>query len=119
MPDLEQTLEALQRANRVRLQRAGVKRALKAGKISLADALAHEATQTMTVWDLLCYLPVYGPAHTITRAEVTARKLVARCQATEFTLVKDLNARRTPLLLAAVEDLFMARSRTRPLVTAA
>lgn len=110
-----QYMNALSRANEVRLARAVVKDRLKRGEIKLSAALQDPNVQDMKLFDLLCYVPAHGPSKVKTRsgahskAEKTARALLRDCEASESTLVKELNARRTPLLLAAVEQRFRGR----------
>jgi hypothetical protein len=59
-----QRLRALERATRVRVARAALKRRLRCGELAAAEAIlrgAHE-TDTMTVADLLRSQPGWGPA---------------------------------------------------------
>lgn len=60
MTPLQQRMEALNRANTVRLARAHVKRDLKAGRMSLADALADDCCQSAVAFDLLRSVRGYG-----------------------------------------------------------
>lgn len=60
---------ALAKANEIRLARAGLKREIREGTLSLADALEREYLQTMTVGSLLCAQHRW--------ADVRARKALA------------------------------------------
>lgn len=105
----EQREKALEKGNRVRTRRSEIKRALKRAEIKFVDALDDPDVQTMKVFDLLCALPFNGPsqaANPTTRGESSARKLLRVAQCTEATTVKELNCRRRPLLLAAVQQKF-------------
>ena len=58
-----QRLVALERANRIRLARAKLKRRLRAGEVAAADAILHSSrdTDTMTVAELLLSQRGWGP----------------------------------------------------------
>src|SRR5947209_17757196 len=58
-----QRLHALERANRVRLTRATLKRRLRSGEIAAADAILRRSrdTDTMTVAELLLSQRGWGP----------------------------------------------------------
>ena len=58
-----QRLRALERANRVRLNRATLKRRLRAGEVAAADAIlcSSRDTDTMTVAELLLNQRGWGP----------------------------------------------------------
>ena len=58
-----QRLLALERANRVRLTRAALKRRLRAGEVAAADAILRSSrdTDTMTVAELLLSQRGWGP----------------------------------------------------------
>ncbi len=55
---------ALERANRVRLTRASLKRRLRAGEVAAADAILRSSrdTDTMTIAELLLSQRGWGPA---------------------------------------------------------
>ena len=59
---LVQRMEALQRANEIRTQRAQLKRDLKAGRVSIHDLLLEppEYVETAKVFDMLLAVPKYG-----------------------------------------------------------
>ena len=62
-PAMPQHLQALQRANEVRDERARLKRDLKAGRKTLAQALEDPCVAKMEVVDLLKCLPRWGRHH--------------------------------------------------------
>jgi hypothetical protein len=59
----DQRLRALERANRVRVARAELKRHLRHGEVAAGDAILRGSrdTDTMTVADLLLCQPGWGP----------------------------------------------------------
>lgn len=59
---LDQCMEALARANEIRLARANLKRDLKAGRVSASAVIADppEWAETMTLFKLLLATPRYG-----------------------------------------------------------
>jgi hypothetical protein len=59
----KQRLLALERANRVRVARAELKRRLRNGEVAAGDAILRDSrdTDTMTVADLLLSQPGWGP----------------------------------------------------------
>lgn len=58
----QQRIEALERANRVRIHRARLKERIKRGDASVVDVLRrpHPLEQTMKVWELLLAQPKVG-----------------------------------------------------------
>lgn len=50
---IEQSLEALSKGNSIRRKRAAIRRGLRDGQVIFAEAIEHEACQTMTVEQLL------------------------------------------------------------------
>ena len=56
----DQRLMALDRANRIRLARADVKRELRNGTLTIADALIDERARGLSVWVLLLSQPRWG-----------------------------------------------------------
>lgn len=61
---LEQRLTSLDEANRVRLGRAALKRRIRAGELSLLEALAHEYAQTASVYEMVVSVRRWGPIRT-------------------------------------------------------
>lgn len=60
-----QHLQALARANQVRVAAACVKRELAAGRLSISDALHDDRAQAMTVFDLLKAQRRWGRERTV------------------------------------------------------
>lgn len=56
----EQRAMAAQRSSELRIERAQIKADLKAGNVTLAQALEYEAAQRMLVRELIAALPNYG-----------------------------------------------------------
>lgn len=71
---LEQRMEALGEANRIRGNRAQLKRDLKAGRKSIIDILLYppEYVETMKVFDLMLACPNYG--------RVKVNKILRECR---------------------------------------
>ncbi len=65
-----QHMDALAKGVRVRVERAALKRDLKAARRTLAEALASECVKSMTIEALLLYLPRVG----YHKAEIKLRK---------------------------------------------
>jgi hypothetical protein len=61
---VEQRLGALQKANKIRVERSRLKKDLAAGQIQISDVLAHPpaCAETERVSVLLLAVPMYGPA---------------------------------------------------------
>lgn len=90
-----QHLSALARANEVRFARARVKRALKAGRITLAQALDRDAVQSMRVMDLLACQHRWGPAR--------ARRALRVAGVSQSFTVGKITARQRRVLTLIVE----------------
>jgi hypothetical protein len=87
-PKEKQQREALERANKVRYERAQFKREIKAGEVSLADLLREgvpECLEKEKAEKLLQAAPRVGPR--------AARKLLERAGASQFRLAGDLTWR--------------------------
>lgn len=91
---LPQHMAALERANRVRIRRAEIKRQLSAGVRTLESALADEACATARVTDLLLALNRLGP--------VKCGKLLAELRLSPNKLAGALTDRQRGALLARV-----------------
>jgi hypothetical protein len=93
-------MQALERANTVRLGRVEVKRAIDRGHMTIAQALEHPAAQGMTVGGLLCAQYRWGPH----KARRTLRSL-ERCSppimVSGTRLVRDLTVREREALIRA------------------
>lgn len=90
--------QALDRANRVRLGMADLKRDVKAGRVTLDDAVALPACQPMRVYDLLRALPAWGPS----KASTVLRELGV---ASPTRRVGELTPRQLDLMLDVVADM--------------
>jgi hypothetical protein len=90
---LDQRMEALQRANDVRVQRARLKRDLKAGLVQIEQILLHppEFVSTAKVFDMLMAVPKFG--------RVKAARLLNQCRISQSKTVGGLSERqRTELV---------------------
>jgi hypothetical protein len=88
-----QRLEALRRANEIRIGRAQLKRALAAGSVRVSDILAAppECARTQKVQALLLALPKYGPAR--------VARLLAQCQISSAKTLAGLSERQRAELI--------------------
>lgn len=93
---LQQRMDALQEANRIRSYRAVVKREIKAGRRSIIDELVevHELMATMKVLDLLLAVPKVG--------RVKAMKVLNRERISPSKTVGGLSERQRLALVAAL-----------------
>jgi hypothetical protein len=78
----KQRLEALQKANGIRSERARLKRALKSGEVDICDVLLEppDYVHTAKVFDLIMAVPKYGRVKTgkiLDRCRVSPSKTVA------------------------------------------
>jgi len=82
-----QRLEALRRANEIRIGRARLKRTLASGSVRVTEILAAppECVKTLKVQALLLALPKYGPAR--------VARLLAQCQISSAKTVAGLSER--------------------------
>ena len=82
-----QRLEALRRANEIRIGRAQLKRTLASGSVRITEILARppECAKTQKVHDLLLALLKYGPAR--------VARLLAQCQISSAKTVAGLSER--------------------------
>jgi len=90
---LDQRMEALQRANDVRVQRAKLKRDLKAGRVHIERILLSppEFVSTAKVFDMLMAVPKFG--------RVKAARLLNQCRISQSKTVGGLSERqRTELV---------------------
>ncbi len=90
---LDQRMEALQRANDVRVRRAQLKRDLKAGNESIESILLDppEWVETAKVFDMLMAVPKFG--------RVKAARLLNQCRISQSKTVGGLSERqRTELV---------------------
>jgi hypothetical protein len=90
---LQQRMDALERANRIRTRRAQLKRDLKAGRAAIHDLLLEppEFVGTMKVFDALVAVPKYG--------RVKVNKVLQQCRISPSKTIGGLSARqRTELV---------------------
>lgn len=88
-----QRMEALQRGNAVRTQRANLKRDLKAGRASIHDLLLAppEYVETMKIFDVMLAVPKYG--------RVKVGKILQMCRISHSKTIGGLSPRqRTELV---------------------
>lgn len=90
---LLQRMDALARANRIRTQRAQLKRDLKSGRLSIHQLLTHppEYVETAKVFDMLLAVPKYG--------RVKVNKILVSCRISPSKTIGGLSERqRTELV---------------------
>ncbi len=80
-------MDALQRANEIRTQRARLKRELKAGRVKIQGLLLDppEYLQTAKVFDLLLAVPKYG--------RVKANRILTQCRISPSKTIGGLSER--------------------------
>jgi hypothetical protein len=88
-------MDALERANEVRLERARMKQAVAAGRIGVAAAMGHECCRTLLARDLLMWQHRWG--------RIRALKVLSALQIAEYRTVEDLTERQKTLLVKACE----------------
>ena len=91
---LTQRMDALQRANEIRTQRAQLKRDLKGGRIQVHSLLLDppEYVQTAKVFDLLLAVPKYG--------RVKVNRLLTQCRISPSKTIGGLSQRQRQELVA-------------------
>jgi hypothetical protein len=84
---LNQRMDALARANQIRVKRAQLKRDLKAGRLSIHSLLLNppEYVETAKVFDMLLAVPKYG--------RVKVNKILAHCRIAPSKTVGGLSER--------------------------
>ena len=90
---LVQRMDALQRANEIRTQRAQLKRDLKAGRVSIQELLLRppDYLETAKVFDMLLAVPKYG--------RVKVNKILVQCRISPSKTIGGLSERqRTELV---------------------
>src|SRR4026208_1611626 len=97
---LDQRMEALKRANDIRVKRAQLKKNLKSGDVSIDDILRDPpaAVATAKVFDMLMAVPKFG--------HVKAARLLNQCRISQSKTVGGLSERQRTELV----DLFNHRS---------
>ncbi len=91
---LDQRMEALQRANEIRVRRAKLKRDLKDGGVRIEDILSQppEYVETAKVLDILMAVPKFG--------RVKAARLLNQCRISQSKTVGGLSDRQRGELIA-------------------
>jgi hypothetical protein len=91
---LNQRMDALARANRIRTERAQLKRDLKAGRLSIHTLLLHppEYVETAKVFDMLLAVPKYG--------RVKVNKILALCRISPSKTIGGLSDRQRSELVS-------------------
>jgi hypothetical protein len=91
---LNQRMDALQRANRIRTERAQLKRDLKAGRLSIHTLLLKppEYVETAKVFDMLLAVPKYG--------RVKVNKILAHCRISPSKTIGGLSERQRSELVS-------------------
>jgi hypothetical protein len=91
---LHQRMDALQRANEIRSQRAQLKRDLKAGRHSIHALLLNppEYVETAKVFDMLLAVPKYG--------RVKVNKILAYCRISPSKTIGGLSERQRSELVS-------------------
>jgi hypothetical protein len=87
-------MDALQRANKIRTQRAQLKRDLKASRVSIDTLLTSppEFVETAKVFDMLLAVPKYG--------RVKANKILQQCRISPSKTIGGLSERQRSELVS-------------------
>lgn len=96
-----QAMEALSTATRIREGERSVKNELKAGSMSLIDALEHPGAQSAVVWELLRSLPGWSDALI---NDLAGRLVYLGVPIGPRTRVRALSARQRRYLVGGVEE---------------
>jgi hypothetical protein len=91
---LNQRMDALARANQIRIKRAQLKRDLKAGRLSIHSLLLSppEYVETAKVFDMLLAVPKYG--------RVKVNKILAHCRIAPSKTIGGLSERQRSELIS-------------------
>ena len=91
---LDQRMEALQRANDVRVKRAKLKKDLKTGRVRVEEVLSDppEYVGTAKVFDMLMAVPKFG--------RVKAARFLNQCRISQAKTVAGLSARQREELVS-------------------
>ena len=91
---LNQRMDALARANQIRIKRAQLKRDLKAGRLSIHSLLLNppEYVETAKVFDMLLAVPKYG--------RVKVNKILAHCRIAPSKTIGGLSERQRSELVS-------------------
>jgi hypothetical protein len=90
---LNQRMDALARANRIRTERAQLKRDLKSGRLSIQALLLDppEYVETAKVFDMMLAVPKYG--------RVKVNKILAQCRVSPSKTIGGLSERQRSELM--------------------
>ena len=90
---LDQRMEALKRANHIRVRRAQLKRDLKAGRVRIHDVIAEPPDEILTakVYDVLMAVPRLG--------RVKSTRLLTQCRISQSKTVGGLSERQRAELI--------------------
>ena len=90
---LDQRMEALKRANDIRVKRAQLKKDLKAGRVSIEEILGEppEYVETAKVFDMLMAVPKFG--------RVKAARFLTQCRISQSKTVGGLSERQRAELI--------------------
>ena len=91
---LDQRMEALRRANEIRVERARLKKDLKVGDVSITEVLADPPDFVLTakVFDMLLAVPKFG--------RVKATRYLNQCRVSQSKTVGGLSERQRAELIA-------------------
>lgn len=95
---VEQRMEALERATQIRVHRAGLKRDIKAGRVSALAILRGDVPAelaSMKVWDLLMAMPKIG--------RVKANRVFVQCRISPAKTVGGMTGRQRGELVQVLE----------------
>ena len=95
---LNQRMDALARANRIRTERARMKRELKAGRLSIHTILLEppEYIETAKVFDMMLAVPKYG--------RVKVNKILAHCRIAPSKTIGGLSDRQRSELVSLLRS---------------
>lgn len=95
---LTQRLDALNRANEVRTQRAQLKRDLKGGRVSIQQLLLEPPSyvETAKVFDMLLAVPKYG--------RVKVNKVLTQCRISPSKTIGGLSERQRTELVSLLQQ---------------
>jgi hypothetical protein len=95
---LPQRMDALQKANEIRSQRANLKKGLKAGEVDIVEVMLAppEYLRTAKVIDLLLVVPKYG--------RVKATRVLTRCRISQAKTVGGLSDRQRAELIEVLQS---------------
>ena len=102
MKSLEQSMDALARANKIRCGRAQAKREIRAGELTVVAALDREDCRSATVWELVMAQAHWGRSKTIKLMRGQLRYDGYHLQLPPYRVVGDLSAMERVALVEAL-----------------